>query len=117
MIRLAKESDLEEINDIYNEAVLNSVATFDTIIKTIDERIAWFHSREDKHVVLVCIRNDKVVGWSSLNRYSDRAAYDFTVENSIYIHKDYRGSGFGKLLMIETLNKARQHGIHSILSR
>lgn len=117
VIRDCGFGDLEEINNIYNESVLNSTATFDTEPKTTDERIKWFLERNKRFAVIVAEIDGKVAGWASLNQYSDRKAYEGTCENSLYVSPDYRKKGVGKALLKATIEKARTEKFHSILSR
>jgi phosphinothricin acetyltransferase len=57
------------------------------------------------------------VGWASLSRWSERAAYDTTAEVSLYVHKNARNKGIGKkLLEVLTLEGGRV-GLHSLIAR
>lgn len=56
------------------------------------------------------------MGYSSLNVYKERKAYDTTAELSIYIDLQYKGKGIGKKLMEETIKSARELGFHTIVS-
>ena len=47
MIRKAKLDDLEKLKNIYNHAVLHTVATFDTEIKDDANRMQWFLEHEE----------------------------------------------------------------------
>ena len=53
IIRPAARGDAEAIATIYNEAILETTATFDTETKTADERRSWLESHGDRHPVLV----------------------------------------------------------------
>ncbi len=117
LIRLANIGDIGSITEIYNEAVLNGVATFDTQEKTVEDRIAWFNSRRPIHPVLVAQLNDEVIGWASLNQWSDRSAYDGTAEVSIYMHHAYRDQGVGGILFKQLIEQARTLNLHYLLSR
>src|SRR5512136_2869705 len=97
-IRQATLSDLKSITDIYNEAVLNTVATFDTNPKTLDEQKLWFEKHGTKYPVLVAVEAKAIIGWASLSAWSDRCAYADTAEISLYISVDYRGKGVGRKL-------------------
>src|SRR5262245_51145559 len=90
-IRRAALSDLGAITDIYNEAILTTTATFDTEPKTVEERIAWFDSHGENHPIIVAALDGTVAGWASLSRWSDRPAYDCTVETSFYVKREFRG--------------------------
>ncbi len=116
-IRLAVTADVPAITEIYNEAILNGISTFDTEVKSVEDRTQWLRSRSERNPVIVAEADGKVIGWASLNRYSDRLAYADTVENSLYVHPGHQGLGTGKLLLAELLRLARTHGIHTILAR
>ena len=116
-IRSATINDLPAITEIYNEAVLNTTATFDTEIKTIEDRKIWFSNHTERHPVIVATLENKIVGWASLSRWSDRIAYDTTVEVSLYVHKDFRGRGIGKQLMEVITLEGGKAGTHNIISR
>lgn len=116
-IREAGMSDIPAITEIYNEAILNGVATFDTETKTIENRMEWFKQHDGKHPVLVSVYQTEVVAWASLSRWSDRAAYDGTAEVSVYVHKDYRSLGIGSALFKYLVEMAETLGLHYLLSR
>jgi phosphinothricin acetyltransferase len=118
IIRHATEHDLIAINGIYNEAVVNTIASFDIEEKSIEFRQNWYNNRmKDRHVVIVCEVDKEIRGWASLNQWSDRAAYNGTVENSVYIYSKYHGRGYGSMLMKRLVEMAREIGFHTILSR
>jgi L-amino acid N-acyltransferase len=108
---------IEPITDIYNEAVLNSTATFDTEMKSVEEQRLWFNEHGDKYPILVAEENDIVVGWASLSRWSGRCAYEDTAEISIYIKDDFRGKGIGTKLIQKVLDEGRNGGLHTVLAR
>lgn len=116
-IRPANEADQSAMLEIYNEAVINSNATFDTEPRSNEAQLKWFQMHKKNHPVLVAEMDDTIIGWASLSPYSERCAYDTTVEVSIYIHKDFRGQGLGiKLLKIITL-EGQKAGNHTVISR
>ena len=117
IIRGAVIGDLDGINNIYNEAVQNSTATFDTVEKTYEERLTWFEKRDERFVVLVAEINGEIAGWASLNQYSDRKAYDMTCENSLYVNVKFRRQGVGQKLLEASITAAKKNKFHSILSR
>ena len=116
-IRKAELADLEAITEIYNEAILTTVATFDTEITTLLERMPWFEAHDERHPILVATLSDKVVGWSSLSRWSDRRAYDRTAETSFYVKSEFRGQGIGRKLKEATVELARQLRFHTLIAR
>jgi len=116
-IRKSTRDDLKAILDIYNEAVLNTTATFDTTARTFEQQLEWYENHKANHPVFVAEENNVVVGWASLSPYSDRCAYDTTVEVSVYIHADHRGKKIGsKLLEVITLEGQKVKN-HTVISR
>ena len=116
-IRPAVLADLPAITDIYNEAILNSTATFDTEPKTLDERREWFQSHGERHPILVAESENQVVGFVCLTRWSDRRAYDETAETSFYVKNECRGQGIGRQLKLAIIDEAKRLGFHSLIAR
>src|SRR4030042_5586710 len=116
-IRKAKLKDLNEITKIYNEAILKTVATFDTEIKSLQEQKTWFENHGLKNPIFVAEYNGFVVGWASLSQWSDRCAYSDTAEISLYVKTKYRGKGIGKKLMESILKEGEKVGLHAIIPR
>ena len=52
-IRKAREEDISQLQDIYNEAILHTVATFDTEIKDRKDRDKWFAEHTGNYVIFV----------------------------------------------------------------
>lgn len=117
MIRPATEKDVPAITEIYNDAILNSVATFDTELKTVEDRLQWLNNHDTMHPVIVAESDGKVLGWASLSRWSERAAYDTTAEVSLYVDKDYRNQGIGKRLLEMLTLEGKTVGLHALIAR
>jgi len=115
--RPATPADLAAITEIYNEAILHTVATMDTEPQTLDDRRRWLTRHDDNHPVLVAAKNGTVVGWASLNEWSDRPGYAVTAEVSLFIHPDHRGRGIGKQLLHEVLEAGRRTTLRSLVAR
>jgi phosphinothricin acetyltransferase len=117
IIRRATFLDAAAIADIYNEAILTTTATFDTVIKTVEERTQWLQSHDDRHPVLVAAVSSAVVGWASLSSWSDRCAYADTAETSFYVHSSHRSCGIGRRLKQAVIHEARRLGFHTLIAR
>jgi L-amino acid N-acyltransferase len=116
-IRRATQDDAKAIADIYNDAVINTVATFDTETRSIDERLKWLNDHDSRHPVLIAEMDGSVAGWASLSRWSDRKAYDDTAEVSMYIRAQDRDKGVGKELSAALIEEGRNAGLHTIIAR
>lgn len=116
-IRSALPTDLPAILEIYNEAVLNTTATADYDLQTLEARTNWYEERMAAgYPVFVAEKDGKVTGWSALNPYKPRIGYRFTAEVSIYIAPDYRGQGIGKALLPPLISAARAQGLHTLVA-
>ena len=117
-VRPATHADLPGILSIYNEAVLNTTASYDYEPRTLEHRVAWFEAHEKQRLpIFVAVDSEsRVVGWSSLSRYHDRKGYQFTVENSVYVAAPLRGQGIGKLLLAPLIESATTLGLRAIIA-
>jgi L-amino acid N-acyltransferase len=117
IIRPAANHDLDSILNIYNEAVMNTVATFDTEPRSVSQHEDWFRHHGERHPVFVADEEGAVTGWASLSAWSDRRAYDDTAEISLYVRSDRRGRGIGKALMKAMVDAGETQGLHTIIAR
>ena len=115
--RRARPEDLDAITEIYNEAILTTVATFDVEPKTIDEQRSWFNSHGPKHPIVVAELDGVVVGWASLSEWSQRCAYADTAEISLYVKEEFRGRGVGMRLMTDVMREGERVGLHTVVAR
>jgi phosphinothricin acetyltransferase len=117
-IRPAVVDDAPAILDIYNHEVQTSIVTFDLVARTEAEQRAWISDRSGAHVVLVAEDADgALVGFGALSPYRERPGYSTTVEDSVYVHRDHRGRGVGRLLLAELVDTARAHGFHALMAK
>src|SRR6266511_1308534 len=118
IIRPATRADLPGILEIYNDAVLQTTATYDYEPRTLEHRTQWFEERQrDNYPIFVAVDDAGWVwGWSALNPYHARMGYRFTSENSVYVAAEARGRGIGKLLLAPLIDGARTRGLHAIIA-
>ncbi len=117
-VRLAQRRDAEAIRDIYNVEVAESTVTFDLVARSLDEQVEWIDEHSGAHPAVVATDEaGVVVGFGSLSPFKERPAYATTVEDSVYVRRDRRGEGVGRLLLEELLRLAVDHGFHSVMAR
>jgi L-amino acid N-acyltransferase len=130
-IRKATVKDVEQIMNIYNWAIDTTTGTFDTEQKTYENRVSWFTQREPHYLVYVAeyqkdltlpgvtsTNSKEIAGFISLNKWSERAAYDITPEVSMYVQPEYQGQGIGQQLLAQVIEEAKANKkFVSILAR
>ena len=116
--RLAEPGDAEAMRAIYNIEVTGSTVTFDMVPRTPEEQRQWMEEHSGAHPAIVAVDDlGAVAGFASLTPYRSRPAYSTTVEDSVYVHQDYRGQGVGRLLLEDLVVLARVGGFHAIMAR
>jgi L-amino acid N-acyltransferase YncA len=107
MIRNATEKDLTDILEIYNDAILNTTAIYDYTAHTLDQRREWYEKKkQDGYPLLVFEKDNKVIGFATFGPFRAYPAFKYTIEHSVYVHKDYRNLGAGKALLKELIDAA-----------
>lgn len=118
-LRPATISDAAAIGEIYNLEVRESTATMDLVQRSLDEQREWIANRSGAFAAIVAVQQSSgsIVGFASLSPYKSRAGYRSTVEDSVYVHRDFTGQGIGKDLLGRLVELARESGFHSIIAR
>ena len=107
MIREATANDLKDILEIYNDAILNTTAVYAYKAHTLEERRQWYESKkQDGYPLLVFEKGGKVVAFATFGPFRAWPAYKYTIEHSVYVHKDYRQEGIATKLMQELIKIA-----------
>ena len=115
-VRLARLDDAEPIRRIYNLEV-SGTTTFDLVPRTLEDQERWLAAHAGAHPAVVAVDGGDVVGFGSLSPFRDRPAYATTVEDSVYVDRDRRGRGVGRVVLDELLRLAGTHGFHSVIAR
>ena len=113
-VRPATASDLSAVNDIYNQYIAEAHYTFDLEPWTMDARREWFthYSTTGRHRLLVAVGEGRVIGYACSSRYRPKAAYDVTVETSIYLDPESVGRGAGSRLYQELFKILEGEDVH-----
>ncbi len=109
-------TDFSAIQVIYAYYVINTTVSFEEIPPSVEEMMnRWKNSADNGLPYLVARVDGKVAGYAYAFPYRPRAAYRYTIEQSIYISKDYRGSGIGNRLMTELIKQCQIKGYRQML--
>jgi len=117
LVRPSTDADVAQIAAIYSHHVLHGVATFETDTPDVSE-IARRRSDVLSRGLpwLVAEVDGRVDGYAYAAPYRPRAAYRFTLEDSIYIHPNHLGQGIGKLLLPELIAQCEAHGAKQMIA-
>jgi len=117
-LRSAQTKDAAAIAGIYNYEVENTTATFDLVPRSVESQLEWILARSGAFSAIVAEDEQfGVVGFAALSTYRDRAGYRTTVENSVYVHREFQRRGIGRLLLSALLDVARDSGFHTVIAR
>ncbi|AHJ12499.1 GNAT family N-acetyltransferase [Sulfurospirillum multivorans] len=117
MIRFATEPDLEAILAIYNDAILTTTAVYTYKAKDLQERKEWFLAKHEKgYPIWVYEKEHRVAGFATYGSFREWPAYKYTVEHSIYVHKDFRNYGIGTSLLKTLIEDANEKGYTTIVA-
>jgi L-amino acid N-acyltransferase YncA len=109
VVRPSTPDDLEDIARIYRHYVLKTTATFE-IDPPAPEEMAKRRSKVLSLGLpyLAAEERGAVVGYAYANAYRPRAAYRFTIEDSIYVDPEHTGKGFGRRLLTALIRECEQ---------
>lgn len=112
MIREARKQDVTYMLDIYNDAILYTTAVYTYKPVTLENRIDWYEQKKAAgYPILVYELDNKVVGLATFGPFRAWPAYKYSIEHSVYVHKEYRKNGIGTSLMkaLITVAKDREY--------
>jgi phosphinothricin acetyltransferase len=118
-IRPAALHDLPALTAIYNHYIENTTITFDLRPFEPADRRAWFddHSPSGRHRLIVAVDPDAtILGYATTSRWRPTAAYDTTVESSVYCRPDCVGRGIGRALYAALFESIASEDIHRVVA-
>lgn len=113
LIRLASIDDAAAVAAIYAPYVMETPITFETEVPPDAEIKGRIERTLANHPWLVCVRNDAVVGYAYGGAYRTRAAYNWSVETTVYVSRDAHRCGIGRALYTSLLEILRLQGFFS----
>ena len=118
ILRDATADDAPALAAIYGHHVLNGLGTFEEIPPSAGEmaaRRAGIVARGLPYLVATD-PDGAVIGYAYANTFRLRAAYRYTVENSVYIAPDQVGRGVGRQLMTAVLARCEAIGLRQVIA-
>ena len=118
LLRPAARADLPRLTEIYNYYVANTPVTFDVEPYTIEGRQSWFaqFAAAGRYRLLVAEESGIVLGYTGTTRFRPKAAYETTVETTIYCDPNATGKGIGTRLYAALFEALRGEDIHRFVA-
>lgn len=103
---------------ILNDAIVSSTALFDYRPRDPESMVEWFRAKDARRFpVLGAVAADgALMGFATYGTFRAWPAYKYTVEHSVYVHKDHRRKGVARALLARLIAVAEQQGYHVLVA-
>ena len=112
--RIATPADAAAIARIYNQGSEDRIATFETTARSPGDIHGWFDGR---HPLVVVEDGGSVIAFASTSTYRPRECYAGIAEFSVYVAREQRGRGAGRVAMEALIAAAEAAGFWKLVSR
>lgn len=114
MIHCTHDRHAAQILAIFNDAILNSTALYDYKPRALESMVGWFKTKEQNRFPVVGLEDDdgRLLGFASYGTFRAWPAYKYSVEHSVYVHREHRGKGLGPKIMGALIDEARKQDVH-----
>lgn len=112
--RIATLNDVTAITAIYNQGIEDRSATFETRLRSPQEVKMWF---DGVHPIMVVEDGQDVIAFASTSSYRSRECYAGIAECSVYVRRDMRRRGAGRLAAEAIIHAAEDAGFWKLVSR
>jgi L-amino acid N-acyltransferase YncA len=117
LVREARDEDMLTMLEIYNDAVRTTTAVWNETARAEQEQHEWMQSKRSQSLpVLVAVQQGELLGFCTYGPFRAWHGYRFTVENSIYVHRDHRRRGVARELLNALITQARAQKLHTMVA-
>jgi L-amino acid N-acyltransferase YncA len=116
-VRPATLADAAAIARIYNQGIEDRQATFETDPRSAQDIERLLLEKGDHYPTVVVERAGSVIAWASTSSYRARPCYAPIAEHSVYVDRDQRGAGAGRLALEGLIQEAERRGFLKLVSR
>jgi phosphinothricin acetyltransferase len=117
IVRAATDADAEALAAIYGDAVLHGFGTFEEVPPTPAEMAARRRAVADRGLpYLVAERDGRVLGFAYAGPFRPRAAYRYTLEDSVYVVPDAKGLGVGRTVLSAVIAACEALGVRQLMA-
>lgn len=103
---------------ILNDAIVTSTALWDYVPRPPAAMDAWFDAKAAGRYPVTGLVDERreLVGFATYGPFRAWPAYKYSVEHSVYVHKDHRGKGAGLTLVRAMIDRARAQEYHNVIA-
>jgi len=114
LIRRADRADLPALRDIYNHYAVHTPVNFDIEARSMADREEWFAQFADsgRYQCFVAEEEGRVIAYAGSTRFKEKAAYQTTIEMTIYCAPERGGQGLGRKLYTTLFAALKGEDIH-----
>jgi L-amino acid N-acyltransferase YncA len=99
----------------FTKGIADRVATFETQPRSAEQVARWFDGRHP--IIVVEGDNGAVLAFAASSNYRERECYAGIAEFSVYVARQHRGKGAGRLAMAALIDAATAAGFWKLVSR
>jgi len=105
------------ILEIFNEAIAHSTALYEYELRTMGKMKEWFADKQAGRYPVIGAVDDAgtLLGFATYGVFRARPAYKYSIEHSVYVHRDHRGQGAGRALLQKVIEAAREQNYHVLV--
>ena len=117
IVRTATQADADALAAIYSDAVLHGFGTFEEDPPSASDMDSRRRAVQDKGLpYLVAEIDGQVLGFAYAGPFRPRAAYRYTLEDSVYVSPDAKGQGVGRAVLCAVIAACEALGIRQLMA-
>ncbi|MEJ7739843.1 MAG: N-acetyltransferase family protein [Chitinophagaceae bacterium] len=113
-IRLITESDTSEVLEIYKPYVLNTIISFEYDVPALDEYLQRIKTNIAEYPWLVCLQDNKIIGYAYASKHRYRTAYQWSPESTVYLSHEFHRKGIARILYETLFSMLRLQGYFNV---
>ena len=113
-IREVIPADAPHLLEIYAPYVEQTAISFEYDVPTLEEFAGRISRIASKYPYLVAEKEGRIVGYAYAGEFKGREAFRWTVETSVYVDRNQRHGGIGRMLYGALEHELRQRGFQSM---
>ncbi len=117
IISTAKQSDYARIASIYNEYIKRGTSTMEERLHDKEDIEKWVKKFSNRERLYVMKKNDVIIGWGIIKKYSDREGYRFAAETAVYLTESELGKGYGSSMKRYLISEARKMNYRHLVAK